>query len=246
MSTTNENKVELQPAYILHQRAYRETSAIVELLTRDFGRVSVIAKGVRNRKSPLRVVLQTFSPVIVSWQGRGELKNLVLAESPGQPLFLKDVALFSGLYVNELLMRLLPRFDACYELFADYQQCIVQLSLNSDIEPSLRIFEKRLLSSLGYELVLDVEAEKGLPIDAGKKYFYIAAKGPVESRMFDNMQGVISGSTLLALESEIFSEQQTLIESKKLLRQQLANLLGSKPLKTRELFRAFQKKVTEL
>lgn len=246
MSITNENKVELQPAYILHHRAYRETSAIVELLTRDFGRVSVIAKGARSRKSPLRIVLQTFSPVIVSWQGRGELKNLVLAESPGLPLFLKDAALFSGLYVNELLMRLLPRFDSCHDVFVDYQQCIAQLSLSGDIEPTLRIFEKRLLASLGYELVLEVDAELGQSIDATKQYIYVVDKGPVESRLMENANGAVSGSTLLALARENLVDSQSLSESKKLLRQLLANLLGGKPLKTRELFRAFQKKVAVL
>jgi len=260
------HKVVLQPAYVLHQRAYRDTSALLELFSPEYGRVGVIAKGVRSAKSRWRGVLQPFQPLLVSWNKRGELGTLTAAEAKGPALTISPGLIASGFYLNEMLMRLLDRDEGQLELFGWYDETLRGLdNISSEIssgthsklvelEILLRLFEVRLLSALGYDLVLDQEAGTGSPLQAEQFYIYQLEHGPVmqeagsvespETRnVVDQAQtregtvvGVrISGITLLALREGDFSDERVRLESKRLLRAVLGHYLGPKPLQSRHL-----------
>ena len=236
MVMTNDSRVELQPAFVLHQRAYRDSSAIVELFSRDFGRVAVVAKGVRGSKSKLRGVLQTFSGVNVSWTGRGELKTLTAAEAFTQFTF-SGFALVGALYINEILLRVLPKFDPLEDLFVDYQLVLSHLSVDNDIEVQLRFFEKVLLEALGYELNLICEANTGEPLADDGYYFYLPDHGPVRASLHQTGQSeTFKGCFLRAFAENDFSAPETRKLAKRITRQALKPLIGSQPLKSRELY----------
>ena len=155
----SKSRVVLQPAYVLHSRAYRDTSALLEAFTPEYGRVGLIARGIRGATSKLRSVVQPFSPMLVSWSGKGELFTLTTAESQGRAILLKTDALTCGLYVNELVMRLTHRYEPHIELFSVYDTTLRQLAdLRHDesirLQQILRQFEVQLLNCLGYGLVL--------------------------------------------------------------------------------------------
>jgi DNA repair protein RecO (recombination protein O) len=115
-----------QPAFVLHAYAYRETSLIVEALSASHGRVALVARGAKRPRSELRGVLQAFQPLTLSWAGGGELKTLIRAEwQSGLPL-VSGSALLCGFYLNELLLKLLPREDAHPQLFNDYQDALAR------------------------------------------------------------------------------------------------------------------------
>ena len=139
-----QQKVLLQPCYVLHMRAYRDTSLLLELFSLEHGRISAVARSARGPKSRFKGILQQFVPLLLSWQGRAELMNLSGAEGNGMPHYLTGDALLCGIYLNELLMRLLHRHDAHPGLFTAYQQALVGLQQNQQ-QITLRLFEKRLL-----------------------------------------------------------------------------------------------------
>lgn len=220
--------VEMQPAYILHHRAYRDTSALLELITPAHGRIGVVARGARGARSPLRGLLRPFLPLLCSWGGRGELFSLRRAEVAGRMPELRGQTLFAAYYLNELLLRLLQRQDPHPEVFDAYVQALNALA-GRPLESVLRVFEKRLLDALGYALMLDVDVH-GEPIDPECRYRYIPEQGPE----LVQGEGGISGQALLALAAEACDNAQDLRELKPLLRQVLGLYLGERPLKTRE------------
>src|SRR5918996_4854859 len=138
-----------QPGYVLHTYPYKETSLIVEAFTRGFGRVALLARGARRPRSAMRGVLLSFHPLRLSWSASAELGTLISAEWSGelQPSFsfLSGRALMCGFYLNELLLRLLPRDDAHEALFDFYGEALRHLSLGGEQAGVLRSFEKRLL-----------------------------------------------------------------------------------------------------
>ncbi|BCO31487.1 DNA repair protein RecO [Thiohalobacter sp. COW1] len=222
------DSVELQPAYILHHRAWRDTSALLELITPGYGRIGVVARGARSARSPLRGLLRPFLPLLCSWGGRGELFSLRRMEVAGRSPELRGQALFAAYYLNELLLRLLQRQDPHPEVFDAYVQALGSFALQP-LEAVLRVFEKRLLEALGYALVLESDVS-GEPIEARCRYRYLPEQG------LERMQGQggISGRALLALAAEACDNAQDLREIKPLLRQVLGQYLGERPLKTRE------------
>lgn len=242
------HRVVLQPAYVLHLKPYRDTSAIVELITPEHGRIGVVARGIKSTSSKLRAVVQPFSPILVSWSGRGELPSLAAAESQGKALFLKADALACGMYMNELIMRLTHRSEPQIELFSVYDASLRQLSQSPvselaglHLQQVLRLFEIRLLQCLGYGLVLNEEAVSGKKIRSDLEYDFQLETGAV---VFDNPHqeifGVkISGKTLLALANNRLQEHNgdaaVYREAKQLLRFVLDRYLGNKPLLSREL-----------
>lgn len=230
-------RTELHPAFVLHQRPYRETSLIVEILGRDTGRVGVVAKGARRPKSPVRGLLQPFRGLLASWSGRGELAVLTGAEFDGYASPLGGSALFSGLYMNELLMRLMHRHDPYPDLFESYRLALDELRRARPVEPVLRVFEKRLLEAIGYGLVLDREVETGAVIGARDEYCYRADRGPVRALAGDAADIRVHGETLLSLARERLEGTETLEEAKRLMRCVLGEYLGERPLATRALFR---------
>lgn len=232
-------------AFVLHRFPYRETSFIVELLTQHHGRVSVVAKGVRSPKSLLKGVLQPFVPLRIEARGKSQLKLLTLAEACGAPLRLVGNGLMSGLYVNELLMRLLHKEEACHHLFLIYHATLLSLEVGQGIEKALRLFEKDLLIALGYELSLTREAYSHEEVAIKKYYRFIAEHGlqvcldevPKEQSQL-NKTNIFLGRHLLAIAKDQLHDRETLLAAKRLLRLALAPLLGNKPLKSRELFKA--------
>ena len=226
------------PGYVLHSRPWRETSLIVEAFTREFGRVGLVARGVRRNRSQLRGLLLPFRLLLVSWSGRGELPTLTGADTEGPVRSLGGRALFSGFYLNELLMKLLPRNDPHPELFDDYRQAVADLGTGGGLDAVLRTFEKRLLDALGYGPTLDRAADTGAPVSPDSRYRYVAERGPVEASSAE--EGVlVSGRTLLALaEGRIAGEDDPArTEARRLMRAILAPHLGPHPLESRQLFR---------
>lgn len=229
-----------EPGFILHHHAYRDSSVLLEVLTHRHGRQALVARGVRSAKSRLRGLLQPFQPLLLSWQCRAELGTLKQAEAAGPAISLPGQAVFAGFYVNELLLRLVPRGEVDVDCFADYQQVLQGLS-QAAIEPALRIFEKRLLEQLGYGLMLDCDIDTGAAIEAGQLYHYIPEHGPTLQMSTAQDGWSISGAALLALATETFTDDESLKQARRLLQQTLRLYLGDKPLKTREVFRAMQK-----
>ncbi len=227
-------RVQLHPAYVLHARPYRETSQLLELLTRDHGRVGAVARGARRRGGGL----QPFRPLLVSWSGRGELKTLGHSEGAGSPLGLEGRALLHGFYLNEVMMRLSHRDDPNPGAFAAYDRALVGLAGAAHPEATLRVFEKRLLEALGYALVLEREAAGGAPLDPARRYRYRLEHGPeAAAEGAPGNAPEVAGATLLALAREELSEPGARAEAKALMRHVMAYYLGPKPLASRALFR---------
>ena len=233
-------KVERQPAFVLHTRPYRETSLVVEAITRDYGRMALVAKGVRRPRSAMRGVLMGFQPLEMTWSGKGEVVTLHNAEwQGGQPL-LQGRALLCGYYINELLINLLPREDAHEQLFEHYSTTLQALSSSETHDAAffsavLRRFEKQLLGELGYGLML-VHDTNGQPIISDCRYLYEMESGPRVIADSSASAGTISGQTLLDMDAESFDNPITLVESKQLMRSLMAFYLNGRQLHSRRLF----------
>ncbi len=228
------HKASLEPAYILHSRAYRDSSLLLDIFSREHGRVGAVAKGAKQAKSKFNGILQPFSPLLLSWSGRSELMTLTDAELQQAPHKLKGLQLISGFYVNELLIRLLQRHDPHQQLFDVYHETLHILEKGEHEEQVLRRFEYYLLQETGYGLILDHDVETGEVIHSGAQYCYHIERGPV--RTVDTTAGVlIDGATLLALQDENLQGAEQLKQAKQLMRAIIAHQLGDKPLKTREL-----------
>jgi DNA repair protein RecO (recombination protein O) len=220
-------------AFVLHTYAYRETSLIVEAFARTFGRVSLLARGARRPRSPMRGVLLSFQPLVVSWFGKGELRTLSRAEwQGGQPL-LQGEALLCGFYLNELLLRLLPREDAHDALFDQYRRALRQLAEGAESGPVLRAFEKSLLKELGYAMTLDRDSA-GAGIDSSRTYRYDPERGPVEAA---GGEPLVSGRTLLDMARDDYTDPVTQQQSKALMRVLINHRLEHQPLRSRQVFR---------
>jgi DNA repair protein RecO (recombination protein O) len=229
-------RVEHQPAYVLHLKPYRDTSAIVDLLTLDYGRISVVVRGVRKSKSPKRQLLNPFHGLLVSFQGEGDLKLLTHFESHQRYFTLTGSYLYSGFYLNELLVRLLPEMDAHNNLFSLYESSIQSLHQQSDIEPILRCFEFRLLLELGYAISFAEDAIYHQPIKQQAQYRCDLEQGFIEVDTNVARETLIRGEDILLIEQSDYSQPTTRRAAKNLTRYLLKPLLGKRPLKSRELF----------
>lgn len=241
-------RIEFQPAYVLHTRPYRDTSLLLDLLTPDQGRIGAVAKGVRRGKSQRRPLLNPFIPVLVSLTGRSNLKTLTGVEADGPQHQLLGINLYSGFYVNELLVRLLGEQDANPNLFTDYRWTLTALAENSrqpgqSPEPLLRQFEWRLLEALGYAISFGEDAATGSAIAPDGLYQLDPEAGFIPVYQAPGAGGQapqrFRGADLIACAQADFSRPETLAAAKSLNRQLLQPLLGGKPLKSRELFRSF-------
>ena len=228
------SKQENQPVYVLHTYPYLETSLVVELFTRNFGRVGTIAKGARRPRSAMRGMLQSFQPLIAQWSGKSELRNLHGVEWQGGLHRLQGQALICGFYLNELMLRLLPRDDAHEALFEHYESALQALA-NHEVHPIvLRRYEVSLLQELGYALPLTHEAENGNVIEPDEWYLFVPELGAVKNH--HGQSGVqCRGKTLLDMAQSDYSDAQTLQQSKQLMRTLISHYLGDKPLHTRQL-----------
>ena len=257
------HRINFQPAYILHSRPYRETSLLLEIFTADYGRIGAVAKGVRRSKTKSRGLLQPFVPLLISCAGQGELLTLKDFDAGGMVVLLEGRALVSAFYLNELLMRLLHRWDAYPILFQSYHKALNELKVKQEQEV-LRLFEKSLLKALGYELQLIKEAETGHTVEPEKFYSFDPERGPILAEPskgqigthlldeeyarnsgfkrdkspntgVENRKHLFRGKSLLALHYESLNETSTLWDAKRLMREALALHLGNKPLESRKL-----------
>jgi len=237
-------RVEQQEGFVLHARDYRETSLLLEVFTRQHGRLGLVAKGAKRSKSPWRGILQPFIPLRFGWSGRGELYTLTAAELCGVIPVPKGDRMFCAFYVNELLVRLLHRHDAHEGLFDSYIEALGNLSGQEDWEPALRIFEKRLLAELGYALVLDRDVA-GAPVIPGSQYRYLPELGPERTDTRDDHGILVRGAALIALQRETFADDDELRDAKRLMRVMLSLHLNGKPLHSRRLFQRLRSMTRE-
>ncbi|CDG18507.1 DNA repair protein RecO [Xenorhabdus doucetiae] len=233
-----------QRAFVLHGRPYSETSLLLDFFTENEGRVRVLAKGARSRRSNLKGCLQPFTPLLIRWSGRGEIKTLRDAEPISLALPLTGSVLYSGLYVNELLSRVLEQGTAYPALFFDYLQCLQSLAASEYTpESALRRFELALLTNMGYGVDYLHCAGSGEPVADTMTYRYREEKGFIASLVVDHFS--FTGYELKALATGEFPDPATLKAAKRFTRIALKPYLGGKPLKSRELFRQFVRKKTD-
>lgn len=227
-----------QRAFVLHSRPWSETSLLLDVFSEESGRVRLVAKGARSRRSNLKGTLQPFTPLLIRFGGRGDVKTLRSAEAVSLALPLSGIALYSGLYVNELLSRVLEQETRFSELFFDYLHCIQSLAgENASPEPALRRFELALLGHLGYGVDYLHCAGSGESVSPEMTYRYREEKGFIASLVVDNLS--FTGHELQALATREFPDAATLRAAKRFTRIALKPYLGGKPLKSRELFRQF-------
>lgn len=227
-------RIEGAAAFLLHSYPYSETSLILEVFARAHGRLALLARGARRPRSALRGVLQAFQPLELSWFGGGEVKTLAKVEwLGGQPL-LAGPALLAGFYLNELLLKLLPREDPHPDLFDAYGIALATLGRGALDAAELRRFEKTLLRELGYGLRLDHDIH-GRPIEAQQSYRYQIERGAVPAA--ETVVGQpLSGKTLRDLAEDNYADPRTLSEAKQLMRVLLTHYLDGQPLQTRRVF----------
>jgi len=237
MAISTINRQDNQPVYVLHTYAFKETSLVVELFTRDFGRVAAVAKGARRPRSAMRGMLQAFQPLLGAWSGKLELKTLHSLDWGSGLLVLQGEALMCGFYLNELLLRLLPREDGHESLFDYYAQTLRTLSRSTEYASTLRRFELKMLQEMGYAVPLEQDQHQS-QIVADAIYTYIPELGAVaraQAKNFTQSGVQLSGKTLLDMSNDDYADVQTQQQSKQLMRSLLAHYLGDKPLHTRQL-----------
>ncbi len=229
-------RVELEPAYVLHTRHYRETSLLLDCFTRDHGKISLIAKGARRLKSPQKGLLRPFLPLLISYVGRSELKTLTSCELSGSLLNLSGERLACAFYINELLSRLLHPHMAFPEMFLFYGEVLSITATEDNYTQALRLFEKNLLQVLGYELMLQQD-KHGEPIQKDKEYLFFPEQGAIEmtSAIIANGSIIVSGETLLALANDNLKEAKHNFQAKIILQAALRRLLGHKPIQSKFL-----------
>lgn len=234
-----DSRISLQPAYLLHSLPFQNTSLLVDFFTMDYGRVRAVAKGARSTKSKYRPLLQLFYPVLVSLSGRGEMKTVTGIESSLGAIHLQEERLFSGMYINELLTRLLLHHVEHKPLYLAYQESLVALQGSDDIQLVLRQFELCLLADLGYGINLDSDCHTHEPIIADGCYRFTPDIGfellPDETQQHDSK--IYRGSQIVALRNLDLTDTEVAQSAKRLLRTALAAHLGGKPLNSRSLFR---------
>ena len=228
-----DHRVTQQPAFVLHSYPYKETSLIVDVFSRDYGRVPLVAKGAKRPHSLLRGVLQTFQPLQLAWTGKSEVRTLVSAEWVGGLMPLERSALLCGFYLNELLMKLLARDDAHPQLFDFYVVALNQLAHAEAPAIVLRRFEIALLKETGVAGSL-VALQSGETIEPNRYYVFDPEQGPRPAHNSDTQPAVV-GKTLLDMEAGDYADPTTQMQSKFLMRHLLAHHLGGMPLNTRQI-----------
>ena len=224
----------LQRCFVLHRRPYSESSLILDVFSEEYGRVTLLSKGARSKRSNLKGALQPFTPLLLKWSGGGSMKTLRQAEAISLGLPLSGINLYSAMYVNELIARVLASEIPFPALFHDYLQALTELAHNTNPEPALRRFELALLSAMGYGVDFLHCAGTGEPIDPTMTYRYREQKGFIASVRRDNL--TFLGEELIAISERRFLSKTQLQAAKRFTRIALKPYLGGKPLKSRELF----------
>ncbi|CAG9163823.1 DNA repair protein RecO [Cupriavidus pampae] len=231
-----ELRVANETGFVLHAYPYRETSLILDVFTRDHGRMAMVAKGAKRPHSALRAVLQHFHPISLSWSGRGEVKTLTKAEYVGGMLPMSGDALLSGFYLNELVLRFCPREDAHPALFKHYMITLTRLAHGEAAGLVLRSFERVLLQETGFAVAFDRCAGTDERVQPGLDYVYQPERGVRRAQVSDpSSWPVIAGQTLLDMAQDDYTRAQTVAQSRGLMRFLLHYHLQGAPLKTRQI-----------
>jgi DNA repair protein RecO (recombination protein O) len=225
---------EAEPGYVLHSYPFKETSLVVEVFTRDLGRIGLVAKGARRPRSALRGTLMAFQPLLLSWSGKSELRVLHRAEwAAGHPQ-LSGLALVCGFYLNELVLKLTRRDDPHEATYAGYEEALSALRTGNPPAAVLRRFERHLLADLGYGLTLTHDAD-GADIDAAARYSYVPERGAVPVAAAHEAE--VIGKTLLDMARDDYSDPVTMQQSRAVMRLVINHHLGGQLLHTRQLLR---------
>lgn len=232
------------PGFVLHTWPFRETSLIVEVFTRQHGRMALVARGARRPRSVLRGQVQPFTPLLFSWFGKSEVRTLHGAEWQGGIAPLTGLPLMCGFYLNELLLKLLARDDPHEALFDYYRATLVELAQpnGNDLERILRRFEKHLLSEIGYAATFHEEAETARPVRDDTRYVFVPERGPYADEDTGGHGIAVSGQTLLDLDQDRLDSAVTRSEAKLLMRALINHHLGGKPLYTRQMLKELTEK----
>lgn len=227
----------LNQGFLLHRREYRETSYLADFFTVELGKVSAVVKGVRGSKSQRKGLLQPFQPLQISFAGRHQLKNVHQLEAEEAAVALRGKAMFCGLYLNEILNRTLADELPAPELYQTYVESLLRLSncADDELEPLLRCFEFTLLSELGYGIDWLCDAETGNKIVADATYCFIREQGFQQLHFQQAGANSFAGEVILKVHQQLW-DKQSLRCAKVVSRISMSALLGSKPLKSRELF----------
>ena len=235
--------IELQPAYLLHSRPFRDSSLLLDFLTPDFGRLSAISRGGRSAKSRTKSLLQPFTPIHISLSGKSELKTLRNVELRQGILALKGERLFSAMYMNEIIVRLFQSHEADPGFFIAYEDTLRRLVAEESPEPVLRHFELSLLDTLGYGVDFSSEAQNHEPVEPGNWYYFQEESGFVRVQNPDSLveggrpgTNIFRGQELLNIHAGDFRDIETRKAAKSLIRGILNLHLGSTPLRSRTLF----------
>jgi DNA repair protein RecO (recombination protein O) len=238
---SDRRRVMLEPAFVLHVRAYRDSSRIIDAFTQHHGRVALVAHGIRRPRSRLRPAAEPFRLLLLSWSGRGSLRTLTGAEAGGPGGALRGDPLLGAWYVNELILRLLERDDQHSALFAHYARTLAELAAGTHPARVLRRFEKALLDELGYGLNLERDIVSAQPVRPDRRYRFDFEGGPIEIDAASTGTEAFSGASLLSLASGELNEESALHDARRLLRLTLDRYLGGRPLKSREVAHSMRK-----
>lgn len=234
-------KVDSHPCFILHSRPYRETSLLFDVFSREYGRVSLLAKGAKKNKKISHTYSQPYQLLDVAWTGKGELPILTYIELKTELALNKTEKMLAGFYLNELLTKLLHKYEPHPDLFEQYYLCLAKIADGVNIEFCLRVFEKHLLLAIGYALILDHDVQSNKLISIESQYIYDPFSGPTLCE-FDQSKKkneiIVSGKTLLGLLEENEKRIQ-LVEAKLLMRSVLQQYLGNEQLASRKLYQAY-------
>lgn len=231
-------RVDGQQCFLLHSHPYSETSLVLDVFSRDHGRLPLLARGARRPRSAQRGVLIGFQRLELAWFGKGEVKTLARAEWLGGTPLLSGRCLLLGYYLNELLLKLLQREDAHPGLFDAYAEALAALANGASDAPELRRFEKALLKEIGYGLTLETDA-RGAPVMAERHYVYLVERGPQEAGVDEQLPCYL-GKTLLDLATDNYGDPRTAAESKQLMRQLMSHHLDGKVLQSRRVLMELQ------
>jgi DNA repair protein RecO (recombination protein O) len=219
---------------MLHHRPFRDTSQILDIVTRDYGKIALVARGSRSAKSRLAGVLRPFLPLRISWVARGDLGTLTGAEAAGPPTGIQGDAVLAAFYVNELLLHFLHRHDAQPEIFALYEEVISSLGSSREIARCLRSFELEFMSLLGYALSFQPQGAADTELEPEQHYDYRVEQGPVPVSRTDGPM-VFKGRMLQLIRARELDDPDVLRAANRLLRQVINHHLGGKELKSRKV-----------
>jgi DNA repair protein RecO (recombination protein O) len=231
---SSERRVQQQPGYILHHRPFRDSSQLLDIVTQDYGKVALVARGSRGAKSRLAGILRPFLPLRLSWVAKTDLGTLTGAEAAGPPVGMVGDAMLSAWYVNELLLHFLHRYDPQPEIFRLYEAALRGLLGSHSIAACLRSFELEFLSLLGYAVNLHHEFGSHDPLVDERYYEYRMEQGPVAVERSDGAL-VFTGRELSGIHEQRFDDPEILRAANRLLREIIGFHLGGKELKSRKV-----------